>query len=67
MSAGKSIPHDSAHLHVTGSAEYVDDIGSSVDQLHVAIGGASIAAGRITAMDLSAVREAQGVVDVMQR
>ncbi len=65
MSAGKPIAHDSAHGHVTGKAIYVDDIKPAAGQLYVAIGGANIAAGRIESMDLSAVRNAAGVVDVL--
>lgn len=65
MSAGRSLPHDSAALHVTGDAEYVDDIAGPSNQLYIAIGGAQIAAGRIRSMDLSQVRLAAGVVDVL--
>jgi len=60
-----SLPHDSAAMHVTGTAEYVDDIPSAPNQLHLAIGTSSIAAGRIRTMDLDAVRLADGVVDVI--
>ena len=62
---GTPIKHDSAIGHVTGSAQYVDDIEPSVGQLHVAIGQASIAHGRIVSMDLSDVHSSEGVVDVL--
>jgi len=65
MSAGKSLAHDSAALHVTGEAEYVDDMPHVPEALHIAIGGATIAAGHITSIDLSDVWAAEGVLDVL--
>ncbi len=65
MSVHKPLPHDTAPLHVTGAARYVDDIPTPADCLHLAFGTSAIAAGRLTAMDLSAVRAAPGVVDVI--
>ena len=65
MSVAKPLPHDSAPLHVTGQARYVDDIPVPSGTLHLCFGLSSIAAGRITAMDLSAVRAAPGVVTVI--
>lgn len=65
MSTGKPIAHDSAHGHVTGMARYIDDMPTQVGQLHVAIGGATIACGVIQSIDLTAVRNAAGVVDVI--
>ncbi|MBN2630263.1 MAG: xanthine dehydrogenase molybdopterin binding subunit [Rhodobacteraceae bacterium] len=64
MSIGKPLPHDAAPLHVTGQARYVDDIPLPGNTLHLAFGLSSIAHGRITAMDLTAVRAAPGVVAV---
>ncbi|WP_151717767.1 xanthine dehydrogenase molybdopterin binding subunit [Gemmobacter serpentinus] len=64
MSIGKSIPHDAAPLHVTGQARYTDDIPLPGDALHLAFGLSTCAHGAITAMDLSAVRAAPGVVAV---
>ncbi|OUS23088.1 xanthine dehydrogenase molybdopterin binding subunit [Rhodobacterales bacterium 59_46_T64] len=61
----KSLPHDAAALHVTGAARYVDDIPTPANTLHIAFGLSEIAAGTISAMDLSAVRAARGVVAVM--
>lgn len=63
--AGTSKTHDSAIAHVTGSAQYVDDIAPSVGQLHVAIGQASIAHGTIVSLDLAEVRKSDGVIDVL--
>ncbi|MEM9426186.1 MAG: xanthine dehydrogenase molybdopterin binding subunit [Pseudomonadota bacterium] len=65
MSVAKPLPHDAARLHVTGSARYVDDIPRPADTLHLAFGTSSIAHGRITGMDLSAVKAAPGVVAVL--
>ena len=65
MSTGASLPHDSATLHVTGQARYVDDIPTPKGTLHLAFGKATIARGQVTAMDLSNVRAAPGVVDVL--
>ena len=65
MSAGNSLTHDSAALHVSGTAIYVDDIESTGSSLHLAIGGSEIAAGQIESMDLSLVKSAEGVVDVI--
>ena len=62
---GAKTPHDSAELHVTGEARYIDDLKLPVDALHVAIGGSTIACGEIIDINLSAVRKAQGVVDVI--
>jgi xanthine dehydrogenase large subunit len=61
----RSVEHDSAARHVTGRAEYTDDIAEPRGTLHAYVGLSTIAHGRIAAMDLSAVRAAPGVVDVM--
>ncbi|HSG57682.1 MAG TPA: molybdopterin cofactor-binding domain-containing protein, partial [Paracoccaceae bacterium] len=65
MSLAKPLPHDAARLHVTGQARYVDDIPLPADALHLAFGLSGIARGRITGMDLAAVRAAPGVVMVL--
>ena len=41
----KPLPHDSARLHVQGSATYIDDIREPAGTLHVAIGMADRRAG----------------------
>ncbi|HRO12132.1 xanthine dehydrogenase molybdopterin binding subunit [Amaricoccus sp.] len=56
--------HDSAHKHVTGEAEYTDDIVEPVGTLHAYLGLSERAHAEIVAMDLEAVRAAPGVVDV---
>jgi xanthine dehydrogenase large subunit len=65
MSVGAGETHDSAVLHVTGAARYVDDIPAPEGCLHLAFGLSSVAKGRLLSMDLSAVRAAPGVVEVL--
>lgn len=65
MSIGKPLPHDAARLHVTGAARYIDDVPLPADTLHAAFGLSHIAAGRITQINLDAVRTAAGVVAVL--
>ncbi|WP_285294469.1 xanthine dehydrogenase molybdopterin binding subunit [Aureimonas altamirensis] len=61
----QSLRHDSAHKHVTGTAEYTDDIVEPVGTLHACLGLSTVAHGHIEAMDLSAVEAAPGVRWVM--
>jgi xanthine dehydrogenase large subunit len=61
---GQALPHDSAHLHVSGGAAYTDDLPEPRGLLHVAIGMSSRAHARIGAIDFQGVREAPGVVDI---
>jgi len=62
---GKALPHDSAHLHVTGQAAYTDDLPEPRNLVHVAVGMSAHAHARIRALDLEAVRAAPGVVDTL--
>jgi xanthine dehydrogenase large subunit len=63
---GLALAHDSAALHVQGSAVYIDDMREPEGTLHVAPGYAPEGAkGRITACDLDAVRAFPGVVAVL--
>ena len=64
--AGKALAHESATGHVSGTARYVDDIPAREQQLYVAIGYSSIAHGKVTQLNLDAVRAAPGVVDVLR-
>jgi xanthine dehydrogenase large subunit len=63
--AGAAIPHDSAHLHVSGEALYTDDIAEVRGTLHAAIGTSERAHARIKSIDLTKVRSAPGVVAVL--
>ena len=65
MSVAAPLPHDSAALHVTGQARYVDDIPAPAGTISLAFGLSAVARGRITALDLSGVRAAPGVVAVL--
>lgn len=62
--AGDSIPHESAHLHVTGQATYIDDLPELENTLHLAVGFSQCAKGKIVQFDLDAVRQAEGVYAV---
>jgi len=65
MTQRRPLPHDAAPLHVTGAARYVDDIPTPATCLHIAFGLSPSARGVITRLDLSAVRQASGVVQVI--
>jgi xanthine dehydrogenase large subunit len=65
MSVARALPHDSAPLHVTGAARYVDDLPVPAGTLHLAFGMAEIARGTIREMDLAPVRAMPGVVAVL--
>ena len=62
---GASVPHESATLHVTGEAGYIDDLPEWSGTLHAALGLAPIAAGRVVAIDVEALRRVPGVVAVL--
>ena len=61
----RALRHDSAPKHVAGSATFVDDMREPEGLLHIAVGGAPIAAGQLLGIDLDAVRAAPGVVAVL--
>ncbi|SLN53660.1 Xanthine dehydrogenase molybdenum-binding subunit [Aquimixticola soesokkakensis] len=65
MSVRAPLPHDAARLHVTGQARYIDDIPTPAGTLHLAFGLSTVAHGDITALDLSDVQAAEGVVAVL--
>jgi xanthine dehydrogenase large subunit len=58
-------PHESAHLHVSGEATYVDDIPELAGTLHAALGLSQYAHALIKSIDFSAVHAAPGVVAVL--
>ena len=62
---GDGLTHDSAELHVSGTADYTDDLPEPRGTLHVALGVSPVAHGRLKALDLSVVRAAPGVLDVI--
>jgi xanthine dehydrogenase large subunit len=63
--AGQPLRHDSAELHVAGTALYVDDLPEAPGTLHLAFGLAADGHARLTGLDLSAVRAAPGVIAVV--
>ncbi|MHA6830794.1 xanthine dehydrogenase molybdopterin binding subunit [Ralstonia pseudosolanacearum] len=61
---GVSRPHESAHLHVAGTATYTDDIPELAGTLHAALGMSTQPHARIVTMDLARVKQAPGVIAV---
>jgi len=57
--------HESAERQVQGSANYVDDIIEPQGTLYAAVGLSQCAKGTINSINLDAVRESEGVVDVV--
>lgn len=62
---GVSRPHESAHLHVAGTATYTDDIPELAGTLHAALGMSARPHARIRSLGLDKVRAAPGVVAVL--
>ena len=62
---GKSHYHESASKHVSGEAIYIDDRAPLKGQLYAAVGQSEHAHANIIHMDLSAVKAAEGVVEVI--
>lgn len=65
QTVGQPVAHESASLHVQGSALYTDDLPEQHGLLHAAFGLAQRAHAKVLSLDLTAVRQAQGVVDVI--
>jgi xanthine dehydrogenase large subunit len=65
VSVGTALPDESARLHVTGAAEFVDDMPEPAGTLHAALVLSPVAHGRLAPMQLDAVRGLPGVVDVV--
>lgn len=57
--------HDSATKHVTGRADYTDDIPEPIGTLHAYLGASKVAHATLNSIDLDAVRRAPGVVGVL--
>lgn len=58
-------PHESAHLHVSGEAMYVDDLPELAGTAHAALGLSTQAHARIVRLALDAVRAMPGVIGVL--
>jgi xanthine dehydrogenase large subunit len=66
QTVGQALAHDSSELHVAGTAIYVDDMREPDGLVHVVPGFARDGAkGKITMLDLAAVRQAAGVIAVL--
>jgi xanthine dehydrogenase large subunit len=65
QASGQSSTHDSAALHVTGAAAYVDDLPELPGTLHCAPVLSSQAHARLKSLDLHALRAMPGVVAVI--
>ncbi|HEV3008399.1 MAG TPA: hypothetical protein VGX52_05140, partial [Burkholderiales bacterium] len=52
----EALPHDSAALHVSGEARYVDDLPEPPGTLHAAIGVSTETFAKLKSIDLDAVR-----------
>ncbi|HET9148047.1 MAG TPA: xanthine dehydrogenase molybdopterin binding subunit, partial [Acetobacteraceae bacterium] len=61
---GVSVPHESAHLHVTGRAAYTDDLPERAGTLHAALGLSPVAAGRLLGIDRDRLLAMPGIVAV---
>jgi xanthine dehydrogenase large subunit len=57
--------HDSAAKHVTGAADYTDDIPQPEGTLHAYLGVSNVAHATLHGIDLTAVRAAPGVIGVL--
>ncbi len=62
--SGRELRHESAHLHVSGEARYVDDVPMPEGTLHVAFGTSTVAHARIRSIGFDSVRESPGVVAI---
>lgn len=63
-SVGRTIPHDSAVGHVTGSAPYIEDLPRRQDELYVGFVGSPVASGTIDSIDVEQAKQLPGVVAV---
>ncbi len=62
---GSALSHESAHLHVSGEARYVDDFPLVPGLLHAQIVPSPVAAGLLKNIDVTPARAVPGVVDVL--
>ncbi|MEM9604671.1 MAG: xanthine dehydrogenase molybdopterin binding subunit, partial [Pseudomonadota bacterium] len=65
QSVHNSVAHDSAALHVSGAARYIDDLPEPPGTLHLFIAQSPHAHATLNALHLDAVRRAPGVVAVL--
>jgi len=65
MSAGRSLPHDLAHIHVQGAAPYIDDLPELAGTLHAALGLSPVAHGQLVSIDVAGLRALPGVFAIL--
>ena len=63
--AGQALPHESAHLHVSGRATYIDDLPELQGTLHAALGLSPVAHGKLVRIDVDGLRRLPGVHSVI--
>ncbi|WP_086612760.1 xanthine dehydrogenase molybdopterin binding subunit [Acetobacter indonesiensis] len=63
--ATKSLKHESARMHVSGSATYIDDLPEPQGLVHVVPGLSTKAHARIISLNLDAVKAMPGVIGVL--
>ena len=61
----KNLTHDSGIKHVSGNAEYTDDISEPFNTLYGAIGWSKKAHARIKKINLNNVKKSEGIVSVV--
>ncbi|MCP4863318.1 MAG: xanthine dehydrogenase molybdopterin binding subunit [Alteromonas sp.] len=61
----RSEKHESAIRQVSGSARYVDDIPAPASLCYASVGVTNVASGTLTSLDLSAVKQSPGVIDII--
>lgn len=64
-SAGAALRHDSALLHATGRARFLDDMPEPAGLLHAALASATVAHGRVIALHTAAAGAMPGVVAII--
>jgi xanthine dehydrogenase large subunit len=64
-SAGRALPHESAHLHVAGQATYIDDMPELAGTLHAALGLSPVAHGKLLSIDVDALMAQAGVFAIL--
>ena len=62
---GAAVPHESALLHVAGTAPYTDDLPEVAGTLHAALGLSPLAHGKLKSIDLERLAAQPGVVAVI--
>ena len=60
-----STRHDSGPKHVTGTAEYIDDMAEPAGTMHAYLGLSTKPHAEIVSIDFSAVKAAPGVIGVL--